>query len=65
MPNIKHSINYTAVIDDFYKTVKIRYRISCWNIGREEDHPEETIDLAIEKLELEKLQQQGYKLVRE
>ena len=64
MPNIKHSINYTAVIHDFYKTVKIRYRISCWNIGREEDHPE-TIDQVIEKLELESYQDQGYKFIRE
>ena len=64
MPNIKHSINYTAVIDDFYKTVKIRSRISCWNIGREEESPE-TIDEAIERMELEDYQAQGYKLVRE
>ena len=65
MPNIKHSINYTAVIDDFYKTVKIRSRISCWNIGREVQPDLETIDLAIERMELEDYQDQGYKLVRE
>ena len=64
MTIIKHSLNFTALIDDLYKTVKIRYRISCWNIGREEDHPE-TLDQAIEKMDLQSYQDQGYKLVRE
>jgi len=65
MTSIKHSGQYTAVIDRKDKTIKVRSRISSWNVGCEIPADRESLDIAIERMELDPLIESGYRLTRE
>ena len=65
MTSIKHSGQYTAVIDRKDKTIKVRSRISSWNVGCEISADRESLDIAIERMKLEDLIESGYRLTRE
>ena len=64
MTSIKYSINYTAVIEDLEKKIVIRDRFSTWNLCGTGENPE-TIDEAIDKMDLDPLIDSGYKIIRE
>ena len=65
MTSIKHSGQYTAVIDRKDKTIKVRSRISSWNVAYEIEADLESLDQAIDMMQLEDLIEDGYKLTRE
>ena len=65
MTSIKHSGQYTALIDRKDKTIKVRSRISSWNVGCEIPADRESLDIAIERMELDPLIESGYRLTRE
>ena len=65
MTSIKHSGQYTAVIDRKERTIKVRSRISSWNVGCEIEADLESLDQAIDMMQLEDLIEDGYKLTRE
>jgi len=65
MSSVRHSGNYSAVIDQKDKTIKIRSRISSWNVAYKIEKDLETIDQAIDMMQLEDLIEDGYKLTRE
>jgi len=65
MTSIRHSGNYSAVIDQKDKTIKVRSRISSWNVAYEIEADLESLDQAIDKMELDDLIEQGYQLTRE
>jgi len=62
---LRHSGNYTAVIDPKDRTIKVRSRISTWNVAYEIQPDRESLAQAIEKMELESLLDQGYILEKE
>ena len=65
MTSIKHSGQYTALISKRDKTIKVRSRISSWNVGCEIPADRESLDIAIERMKLEDLIESGYRLTRE
>ena len=65
MTSIKHSGQYTAVIDQKERTIKVRSRISSWNVAYEIEADLESLDQAIDMMQLEDLIEDGYKLTRE
>jgi len=65
MTSVKHSGQYTAVIDRKDKTIKVRSRISSWNVAYEIEADLESLDQAIDMMQLEDMIEDGYKLIRE
>ena len=65
MTSIKHSGQYTAVISRKDKTIKVRSRISSWNVAYEIESDLESLDQAIDMMQLEDMIEDGYKLIRE
>ena len=65
MTSIKHSGQYTAVIDQKERTIKVRSRISSWNVAYKIEADLETIDQAIDNMQLEDLIADGYQITRE
>jgi len=65
MTSIRHSGQYTAVISRKDKTIKVRSRISSWNVAYEIESDLESLDQAIDMMQLEDMIEDGYKLIRE
>ena len=65
MTSIKHSGQYTAVIDRKEKKIRVRSRISSWNVAYEIESDLESLDQAIDMMQLEDMIEDGYKLIRE
>ena len=65
MTSIRHSGQYTAVIDRKEKKIRVRSRISSWNVAYEIESDLESLDQAIDMMQLEDMIEDGYKLIRE
>ena len=65
MTSIRHSGQYTAVIDRKEKKIRVRSRISSWNVAYKIESDLESLDQPIDMMQLEDMIEDGYKLIRE
>jgi len=65
MSALRFSGQYCAVIDQRERTIRIRSRITEWNLVMLDDPAQEDLDQAIEKMELDEFIDRGYKIIRE